>query len=799
MNARLSLPRQPDNGCLGRFRHGMMGLFVLGIPALFALFAASCSSAGNPADGDSDLPSVECRMDTECDPGMFCSNLGRCLSQCQVNEDCRGGYYCVDGVCIECLNDFHCESKVPDAYCDADYHVCRLGCADCQADQICVNERCRTVEDGDLDLPYNPDAEIEEELEFASCPPPPDGMTCEPNCTECMNDTTSRQCRSDGSGFSITVCSGVEYCNWVTGRCESEVCDPGHRFCEENTAMVCKNDGTGYEGTLCEAPLSCISGECVNIFCRKEGKKKLFTFEVHSDIASPDRHCQAVVNRGSAAFKNDAGWGITASFDGQSHMELASVDADYREGLTLLVHAKRAQGSADTMTLLAKGDPPGYEFALENGEIVFRLNLGGEEYVLTGGPMAPNVWYGLAGSYDGESVSLYVNGERQGDPVAIVGRPLVDPNSQPLSLGSRLDATGATSRHFEGFLDNLYLFEDPVGTEDIGYFQETAVPCAPETEEETDALYCTDFCKRNVIHVPISVSWTNSYLSMKRSEAFLLKPGGCPDPNAFLACIPAPGLDNTPCPDCPVPGENQFSLIARAGESGVPVFAGDPGVYTLDRSGMLYFGYNDDSFMGHSGGFSVLVEQGYCRASHCPNNMTPLPGFDACIDQYEASCLSATAEGQTCDFGDGDAAMSQPGVIPWTNIDAIDANVACTRSGKRLCTFDEWTFACRGENDRDYPYGATHADAACNDGTYGGGVGENLLVPSGTLFSCSSEMAVFDLVGNAGEFVSRTDASGYRNMAGKGLFDDPATCSDYLSTDAEGGRLGFRCCKDMDP
>ena len=42
-----------------------------------------------------------------------------------------------------------------------------------------------------------------------------------------------------------------------------------------------------------------------------------------------------------------------------------------------------------------------------------------------------------------------------------------------------------------------------------------------------------------------------------------------------------------------------------------------------------------------------------------------------------------------------------------------EAEAICKKASKRLCTENEWTFACEGEEVRPYPYGWTRDATAC--------------------------------------------------------------------------------------
>ena len=62
----------------------------------------------------------------------------------------------------------------------------------------------------------------------------------------------------------------------------------------------------------------------------------------------------------------------------------------------------------------------------------------------------------------------------------------------------------------------------------------------------------------------------------------------------------------------------------------------------------------------------------------------------------------------------GVRATSRGAIVPNGYLSGPVASEACQTAGKRLCTLAEWTFACRGEKSRRYPYGDDYEDGACN-------------------------------------------------------------------------------------
>lgn len=59
-------------------------------------------------------------------------------------------------------------------------------------------------------------------------------------------------------------------------------------------------------------------------------------------------------------------------------------------------------------------------------------------------------------------------------------------------------------------------------------------------------------------------------------------------------------------------------------------------------------------------------------------------------------------------------AVSRFGVVPQGYVSYHTAKVACENAGKRLCSEDEWTTACRGSRQTKFPYGADFQRGPCN-------------------------------------------------------------------------------------
>jgi hypothetical protein len=177
------------------------------------------------------------------------------------------------------------------------------------------------------------------------------------------------------------------------------------------------------------------------------------------------------------------------------------------------------------------------------------------------------------------------------------------------------------------------------------------------------------------------------------------------------------------------------------------------------------------------------------------------------IYAYEASRADALADGAGIS---GARACSRPGVQPWTYVSYAVAGAACAASGKRLCTGDEWQWACEGALTRTYPYGGSYEPDACNGADHhtaddaDGGV-ENGVLATGSLPGCRSDQDIFDLSGNVKEWVDQPGNSAMIRVIRGGSFESPRlglTCQTTLSQ-AQASTvlpgLGFRCCSDTAP
>jgi hypothetical protein len=165
-------------------------------------------------------------------------------------------------------------------------------------------------------------------------------------------------------------------------------------------------------------------------------------------------------------------------------------------------------------------------------------------------------------------------------------------------------------------------------------------------------------------------------------------------------------------------------------------------------------------------------------------------------------------------------AVSIRGVYPQGYISGKVAGEACARAKKRLCTHEEWQFACRGEKQTKYPYGSEYQPGICNvfrsshpaarlhdnpsaghsDPRLGLVKGEDgpLLRTTGSTKECVSRWgkdSIYDMVGNEDEWIDDPDGTfvgGFFSRSTKEGCDSIVTVHPLTHWDYS---IGLRCCR----
>ncbi|MGC8926589.1 MAG: formylglycine-generating enzyme family protein [Myxococcota bacterium] len=220
-----------------------------------------------------------------------------------------------------------------------------------------------------------------------------------------------------------------------------------------------------------------------------------------------------------------------------------------------------------------------------------------------------------------------------------------------------------------------------------------------------------------------------------------------------------------------------------------------------------------------------------CKDASCPNEMVELKkgSKSFCIDKYENYIIGYAKDGKPYRYApkfesvikkdgkffpgnifdrsqlkDKIYARAAKGITPTDNISWIEAEIACKNSGKRLCTEEEWNFACSGPKNQNYPYGNEYNEDLCNSFEYNKKRNQLTILPSGYLNRCDNGYGVMDLSGNLWEWIDGTDSSKNLKLVKGGGFsnsgydEDTLSCKKnrYQPPDVRLSGVGFRCCKD---
>jgi len=157
----------------------------------------------------------------------------------------------------------------------------------------------------------------------------------------------------------------------------------------------------------------------------------------------------------------------------------------------------------------------------------------------------------------------------------------------------------------------------------------------------------------------------------------------------------------------------------------------------------------------------------------CPRGMIARArsnGSPFCIDEFEWPNLA--------------------GEMPLSAVSWVQAKMFCLDAGKRLCTQEEWSMACRGSKKMEYPYGVKYEKGKCP--TEGKAVAR-----SGKFPRCQDVGAPQDMIGNVWEWVENKRGDYPVMMGGSFRFGEAADCglSSQGGVGLKSGEVGFRCCK----
>jgi formylglycine-generating enzyme required for sulfatase activity len=188
-----------------------------------------------------------------------------------------------------------------------------------------------------------------------------------------------------------------------------------------------------------------------------------------------------------------------------------------------------------------------------------------------------------------------------------------------------------------------------------------------------------------------------------------------------------------------------------------------------------------------------------------PQAAFDLSATEVTVAQYRA-CIGAgacvaDAVDSGCNYGNDDKQTH-----PVNCVTHVGATQFCAWAGGRLCSQSEWLAACRGIDNRAFPYGEIFDLGTCNansteerpegrpTGTW----------PVGSHPSCQGGLAgLYDMAGNVAEWIADCKGTYCKFRGGSHMSNPPVSyftaCTGVCSGNQEtlkSGAVGFRCCRD---
>jgi len=159
---------------------------------------------------------------------------------------------------------------------------------------------------------------------------------------------------------------------------------------------------------------------------------------------------------------------------------------------------------------------------------------------------------------------------------------------------------------------------------------------------------------------------------------------------------------------------------------------------------------------------------------------------------------------------------NRDGSAPWIMVTWEESKSLCESKGKRLCSEDEWTFACEGEETFPYPNGYIRESEKCNIDKRWKAYDNSAMFPRGTQKSgkelnnlwqgylsgsrkeCISPFGVNDMLGNVEEITTTSRPNKYKSILKGGYWaGTKAQCRSSIRSHGELHTFyqqGFRCC-----
>jgi formylglycine-generating enzyme required for sulfatase activity len=188
----------------------------------------------------------------------------------------------------------------------------------------------------------------------------------------------------------------------------------------------------------------------------------------------------------------------------------------------------------------------------------------------------------------------------------------------------------------------------------------------------------------------------------------------------------------------------------------------------------------------------------------------PYLGFAITATEVTVAQFRGCVEHGRCDAGNVNARCNY-GIAgrddhPCNCVNHVGAEQFCSYAGGRLCTEDEWLRACRGTDNRPFPYGQSFDLSVCNSSSAtskleGRGRGT---VPVSSLSECEGGLpGLYDMAGNVAEWLADCKGTYCKFRGGGHWSNDPieyfAACLGVCAGNQrslQSNTVGIRCCQD---
>jgi hypothetical protein len=140
-----------------------------------------------------------------------------------------------------------------------------------------------------------------------------------------------------------------------------------------------------------------------------------------------------------------------------------------QEALTVMAWVKLASSSGRHEIVCNKTDTSraGYRLFQKWSELVFEISDGTEHYTLSARTLPIGVWCHVAGTFDGNVMKVYINGDQVGK-MELPSQKKIAPNTQPVLIGNYLGRKNAYP--FDGVIDEVRIFNRALSSEEVGEY-----------------------------------------------------------------------------------------------------------------------------------------------------------------------------------------------------------------------------------------------------------------------------------------------------------------------------------------